>query len=402
MQKLGSKALVKRMNRAAVLNAVRERGQIGRAEIADLTHISRASVTYIVAELLEEGWLIEQEKGQTTPSGGRPPILLQFNPDSVYAVVVMLGSERTAVSLGNADAAALYTHSVPARPEAGAAETVEIVSALIERALKESRVDRERVRGVVIGVPGLVDSLNSVVHYSARLPGLRNVDLGAQVQARVKLPVAVENETRLIGWGEQKFGHGQGRSPLVCVNITLGIGSCVILEDRMLFGSSYSAGQFGHMTVDADGSLCECGNRGCWETLASNAALLERARRAGAPWSENPSVEGILEASARGDARARALLRETATHIGVGIANIINIVNPEVIVLHGKVFGAGEELLRGVRHVVADRALKLPALNAQIVISDLGERAGLAGGVSLVVRRTLEAPLVRRENDLYL
>lgn len=390
------------MNRMTVLNTVRERQYIGRAEVADITGISRASVTYLVGELVEEGWILEYEKGETTQSGGRPPILLQFNPDAMYAVVVMLGSERTIVAVGDGNARTRYTESQPSVLDQSAEQTVEVVVEAIERAIEKSGVDRLKVAGIAIGVPGLVDAQNSIVHYSARLPAMRNVDLGSIVTKRTGLPTIVENETRLIGWGELKFGAGRGYSPLVCVSVTLGIGSCIILEDRMVSGSSYSAGQFGHMTIDEGGTLCECGNKGCWEALASNAAVLQRARKVNAAWSAEPSIPAIVEAASRGDKKALKLLDETAVHLGIGLANVINIVNPAILVLHGKLFEAGDRFLRTIRDEIGARALRLPALNTRIVVSDLGEQAGLAGGVTLVMRTVLESPLVRRANPFYV
>jgi N-acetylglucosamine repressor len=402
MNRVGSSSLLKRMNRMTVLNAVRERPYVGRAEIADITGISRASVTYLVGELVEEGWLVEHEKGETTQSGGRPPILLQFNPDAMYAVVVMLGSERTVVAVGDGNARTRYAESQASVPDHSAAETVEVVVAAIDRAIERSGVDRQRIGGVAIGVPGLVDGQNSVVHYSARLPAMRDLDLGSIIAKRTGVRTIVENETRLIGWGELKFGAGRGFSPVVCVSVTLGIGSCIILEDRMVSGSSYSAGQFGHMTIDEDGALCECGNKGCWEALASNAAVLQRARGMSAEWSSDPTVPAIVEAASQGDGKAEKLLRETAVHLGIGLANIVNIVNPEIIVLHGKLFEAGDAFLTAIRKEVAARALKLPTLNTRILVSDLGAQAGLAGGVTLVMRSVLESPLVRRTNPFYV
>ncbi|GLQ57957.1 ROK family transcriptional regulator [Devosia nitrariae] len=402
MSKVGSKALLKRMNRMRVLNTVRERQHIGRAEVADITGISRASVTYLVGELVKDGWLIEYDKGETTQAGGRPPILLQFNPDAIYAVVVMIGSEQTTVAVGDGNAHMRYHETQPSVLGQSADEAVELVVEMIERALMRSGVDRQRVGGVAIGVPGLVDAHNSIVHYSARLPVMREIDLGSIIASRVGLPVMVENETRLIGWGELRFGSGRGYSPLVCVSVTLGIGSCIILEDRMLSGSSYSAGQFGHMTIDEHGPLCECGNRGCWEALASSAAVLQRARQLDAAWAAEPTIPDILEAVGKGDKAASKLMHETAVHLGIGLANIINIVNPSIIVLHGKMFEAGDQFLQTIRQTVASRALKLPALNTRLLVSELGEQAGVAGGVTLVMRSVLESPLEQRANPFYV
>lgn len=402
MTKIGSKALLKRMNRVRVLNAVRERSHIGRAEVADITGISRASVTYLVGELVKDGWLVEHDKGETSQAGGRPPILLRFNPDAIYAVVVMIGSEKTTVAVGDGNARMRYRNTQPSMQGQSAEIVVSVIVDMIEEALAQSGVDRRRVGGVAIGVPGLVDAHNSIVHYSARVPVLRDIDLGSMIAARVGLPVMVENETRLIGWGELKFGSGRGYSPLVCVSVTLGIGTCIVLEDRMLSGSSYSAGQFGHMTIDEHGPLCQCGNYGCWEALASSSAVLERARKLDAAWAKDPTIPKILTAASEGDRQAAALVHETAVHLGIGIANIINIVNPSMIVLHGQVFEAGEQFIQTIRQTVAARALKLPALNTRIVVSELGDQAGLAGGVTFVMRSALESPLEQRANPFYV
>lgn len=400
MSELAGKALVRHMNRVSVLKAVLEEKGIGRAEIAQRTGLSRASITSIAGELLDGGLLRESGEGKASSAGGRRPILLTLEPASMYAVALLLGSERTTIAIGDATAKVVYGQTFDSEYHGGPDDLASHLGERVDHAVRASGIDAAKVRGLAIGVPALVDSNTTLVNFSANLPVLNNVNLGHLMQRRTGFDTWVENETRLVAWGEKWYGAARSFPISVSVDISRGIGVGVIIGDRMLYGASHHAGQFGHMTVDQNGPLCGCGNRGCWETLASNAALLRTVARLletndSLLAADGLTVAGVIDAAKRGDRVATSAIVEIGNQLGIGIANIVNAVNPDAVIVHGDVTAAGDLLFSAIRNTVAGRALKMPTVHARILPSWLGDGAGIAGAIGTVVRRELLAPAPR-------
>ena len=251
------------------------------------------------------------------------------------------------------------------------------------------------IGGIGIGVPGPVDPWTGVVLQAPNLPGWRDVPIRDIVQSAFGVPVEVGNDANLAALGEHMYGAGIGVANLIYVTISTGIGGGIIADGKLLLGAKGLAGEFGHQTLVPDGPLCGCGNRGCLEALGSGTAIARMAREAVARGQGQKllelaqgSVEAldariVASAARAGDAVAQDILRCAATYVGIGLANVVNILNPELIVLGGGVTRMGELLFDPVREVIAQRAM--PAMRAvRIVPAALGGDVVLFGAVALI------------------
>lgn len=266
----------------------------------------------------------------------------------------------------------------------------------IRQILGESKVKRGSVLGIGIGTPGLVDSSRGVIHYLVNIKGFREVPLKQIIEHELKIPAFLDNDVNIMCLGELHFGRGMGAKNIVCITLGTGVGGGIAIMGDLYRGASLSAGEVGHITINEDGPLCGCGNRGCMEAYAGNAYIVKDAIRrirknkrtliyrqvAGDLSRITPKV--ISEAAKKGDRLAVDVLRCAGEHIGTGLANIVNILNPEKIIIGGGVAESGKMLFDTIRSSVRKRAMEVPARAVKIVKARLGNDAGLIGAVALV------------------
>jgi glucokinase len=287
--------------------------------------------------------------------------------------------------------------SEPTLAERGAEAVVDRIARLIEETIGDTMAEtgcgRDAFLGVGIGSPGPLDRERGIVIVTPNL-GWKNFPLRDEVAQRVGLPATLDNDANCATYGEWWLGAARGARNVVGLTIGTGIGGGLILEGQLYHGASDVAGEIGHTTIDSTGRRCKCGNYGCLEAYASGPNIAERAREALAAddGSMLPSLVGgdldritaatVYEASARGDELARQVVRETAQFLGIGVANLLNIFNPDVVVLAGGVTQAGDALFEPLRAEVRRRAFK-PAVDAcRIVPGELVGRAGVVGAAA--------------------
>lgn len=388
-------------NRAAILQYVRTNSPLSRPQIADAIGLSRPTVAKLVDELVAEGLIREVGLGQSTSNGGKRPVLVELNAGAAAVAAVSVGEERTEVGVTDLTGQVLLRHIAPTRAGLGPEEVTKRVAATLNETLvRFRRTSPARIVGVGVGVPGVVHSATGVVGFSPNLPGWRDLPLGSELARATGLPVSVESQYRAQTLGEIWFGHGQGVQNMVGLGAGVGIGAGVVLDGRVCRGPDDSAGEIGHTTIDPTGTQCHCGNMGCWEVYASTTALLRLVRDAlwrGEPSMLSASLSGGLEsltldmvlvAVAQGDALARRYaLDEMGYRLGIGTANLVNVFNPELIVLFGDIAILGEDLLERIRACVRSRALPEPGRRVRVVTSALGADAPLVGAATLVIQQ---------------
>jgi glucokinase-like ROK family protein len=388
-------------NRAAILQYVRANGPLSRPQIADAIGLSRPTVAKLVDELVTEGLIHEIGLGQSTSSGGKRPGLVELNAGAAAVAAVALGEERIEVGMTDLAGHVLTRRVMPTLAEAGPADVIRrIVAALKETLSDFGRTSSVPVAGVGVGAPGVVHTATGVVGFSPNLPGWREIPLGEELARATGLSVTVETQYRAQTLGEVWFGHGQGVQNLIGLGTGVGIGAGVVLDGSVYRGPDDSAGEIGHTTIDPLGAQCHCGNLGCWEIYASTTALLRLVRDA--LWRGESSVlsgqlsgrledltlEMVMDAAQSGDALARRYaIEEMGYRIGMGTANLVNVFNPELVVLFGAITALGEELLERIRTSVSSRALPEPGQRVRIVSSALGADAPLVGAATLVISR---------------
>ena len=261
------------------------------------------------------------------------------------------------------------------------------MAALIVQAAKPLR-GAGRIRGVGVGVPGLVDVERGVVHTLVNIRGWRHVPLRRVMQAAFGIPVAVDNDVNLLALAEARFGAGRGARSLVCLALGTGVGGAIVLDGQLYRGVTSSAGEVGHMPIERSGPRCGCGGWGCLEAYIGNRRIVARARRLmrhrAGHLSEALTPESLSRAAARGDRLARSLWEAVALDLAVAVAGVVNILNPDRIVIGGGVAQAGRWLFEPLRRAVRERAMAVPARAARIVPAALGTDAGAIGAATLV------------------
>lgn len=293
--------------------------------------------------------------------------------------------------------AELAMRSLPTRSEEGAesvlARIAEMVEDVIRQTAAETGARREDFLGVGIGSPGPLDRARGVVIFTPNL-GWRNLPLRDEISRRVGLPATLDNDANCATLGEWWCGAAKGHRNVVGLTIGTGIGGGLIMDGRLYHGSSDAAGEIGHATIDANGRLCKCGNYGCLEAYASGTAIARRAAEALAVDGNSQilrlvngdmsriTAQTVYEAAKQEDPLALEIVRDTARFLGIGISNLLNVFNPDMVVIAGGVTQAGDALFEPLRVEVRRRAFR-PAVDAcEIVPGALPLSAGVVGAVA--------------------
>ena len=396
----GSLRSLRELNRGRVIDVLRDRGKASRAEIARATGLSRSTVSTIISGLIEAGLVTEQ--GEATgvahgQHGGRPPVLLALDKSAGVAVGVDFGHTHLRVAVSD------LSHDVVA--EAGrdldvdhsAAEGLDAATTLVDDVLKRGRVQRKRVLGVGMGVPGPINRSTGTVGSSAILPGWVGVDAAAEMSKRLRVPVHVENDANLGALAEFVWGSGKGFTDLIYIKLSSGVGAGMLLGGRLYHGTGGTAGEIGHTVVQPGGAICRCGNRGCLETVASARAIAEVL---GDSRGEPVSIKQMLDLARDGDAAAVRLIGEAGREVGIAVANLCNVINPERVIVGGDMSAAGDLITEPILESVRRYAIFSAADQVSVVSGTLGERAELLGALALVLQppeRFLVSPPQWRE-----
>jgi len=305
-----------------------------------------------------------------------------------------LGGSKIAAALVCPDGQVLSQQSIPTLADEGVDAVVHRMLAAIDSISARSGQSQSIMAGVAIASAGAIDSSLGLVTHSPNLPGWRDVPLKEMVEKATGLDTIVVNDASAAALGEKCFGAAQGVNNMVWVTVSTGIGAGIMLNGRLYEGPSGTAGEVGHMTIDVNGPRCSCGNVGCLELLASGKAVAREARRLVSQGvktkiieyaegeMDNISAKTVAEAAQQGDAVARQVIFKAASYLGVGLANLVNILNPEMIVIGGGLSKMGNLLLDPARQVVAENAFHLPAEKVRIVATQLGDCAGLLGAAA--------------------
>jgi len=267
---------------------------------------------------------------------------------------------------------------------------LKLINALIDSILgllDKNHLNKKNVLGIGLGLPGLIDPVKGVVSFLPNVPGWRNVALKNIVQKKIKIPIFLDNDVNLVTLGEWKYGAGKGYRNVVCMTLGTGIGGGLILNGTLYRGHGFVAGEIGHMPINEKGPDCACGGYGCFERYIGNQHLLEKGRKIFK--NKNLQLEDIFDLANKGNVRAIQFWEETATHIGNGLVGIVNLLNPQLIIIGGGVSNNFKFLRRTITGIIKQRAMKVQAQMVKVVKSRLGDDAGILGGQVLVKDATI-------------
>ncbi|MEK3770436.1 ROK family transcriptional regulator [Paenibacillus sp. FSL R5-0887] len=376
MKVTGDQALVKKINKSIVLHTIRRNSPLSRAKVSEMTGLNKATVSNLVAELCAQELVTEVGPGQS--SGGRKPLMLHFNSMAGSVIGIELRVKQLTAVLCDLSGGILFesdfsldNHALPYVLE----RMKKIISDLIDKA-PESPYG---IVGIGVGVPGMVDE-NGVVLFAPNL-GWEMVDLRGILEAEFAVPVTIDNEANAGAQGELNFGAAKDVRHLLYISAGSGIGSGIIIGGELYKGARGYAGETGHMTIEAQGKPCSCGSRGCWELYASEKTYDHSEFSLPAH-----TTQELVRYAAAGQEDALRHFSSMGEYLGIGVTNLINSFNPELIVIGGALSEAEAWLGEPLRRVVAERTLPYHKQQLEITFSKLGSRGTMIGaGFSAVM-----------------
>lgn len=392
---------VKEHNLQVVLLSLLYGDQLSRAELAKQIHLSSTTITNLIAELLEAGLVTEsdcsdQETGGTRPVG-RPRTAICLVPDARYVIGIHVGVGSFRVGLANLRDEILHNQKEQFDIQADAIEVLNQIDECVKSVIHESQVDPSLILGVGVGLSGLVN-FESGVNVMAPNLNWHNVPVKDILSASLGLPVVVDNNVRCMALGETYFGVGRDLESLVFVYGRIGVGAGFISKGEVFRGSSMGAGEIGHTSILLDGGEpCRCGKHGCLETLVSETAIISQAEEVTrdepdgilvdriAAFPDEGVVNSVFEAARQGDERVRKMLAVKAYYLGVALANMVNLYNPELILLGGLFAQEQEFFIDPVINTI--RKMSFGGLGSQVRIeaTSFGWKAGLIGAAALAL-----------------
>lgn len=312
-----------------------------------------------------------------------------------FNIGVDLGGTNIKIAVVDRGGNVIYSDSTPTEAHKGYGHTIHNIINAIKGILSKNNLDISQIGGIGFGCPGMVDPIRGIVKFLPNIPGWIDIELADIIQKELGLKAAVDNDVRCAALGEYHFGAGKEYNNMVCLTIGTGIGSGIIIDGKLLRGANHSAGEIGHMILkDYGGPICGCGNTGCLETLASGPTIVEMAEKyiMGGKSAKFRELAGdgeitpeiVARAASFGDEVAKRIFKITGYWVGIAVANVANLLNPEIVIIGGGVTNAGDLLMDPIRDTVNDRALKTATQKLIITTAELGNSAGVIGASLLV------------------
>ncbi|WP_420395906.1 ROK family transcriptional regulator [Nioella sp.] len=353
--------------RQQVFEAIRQAGRIARIDIARDTQVSPATVTAITSELLTAG-LIEEITPEGDRSGakrGRPRVALKVRGAAHLIAGIKISDRSATVILVDFEGQTVgeYDQELPG-PVMSAEEMVSLVMRALTGACTAAGRDIREVSGVGLGIAGLIDATRNFVHWSPSLDQ-RNVELGRMLSDAMPVPFYMDNDANLVAKAEQLFGEARNVSDFIVITIEQGVGMGIVIDGRIYRGERGCGAEFGHTKVQLDGALCRCGQRGCLEAYVGDYALLREANIRGSAQPED-DLSVLYSRAKAGDAMARSIFDRAGRMFAMGLANVINIFDPSLVILSGEQmtfdFLYGSDVLDRVKSSVVQVDAPLPEI----------------------------------------
>ncbi|MGA7912801.1 MAG: ROK family transcriptional regulator [Candidatus Dormiibacterota bacterium] len=377
-------------NRRRVIGVLREQGRASQAEIARATGLSRTTVSTLIAEMKDAGLVSDVGAESSAARAGRPGVQLVLQNPIQAVVGIDFGHSHVQVAIADLAHNVLGERRCDLDVNRRAVEALDASSRMFDELLAETGVKRENVVGAGIGIPGPVDRAHGTAGSATILPGWAGLRIASEMQARLGLPVEIENDANLGALAELTWGAGRDCSNFAYIKAATGLGAGIVIDGHLLRGATGTAGEIGHTTLDAAGALCYCGNRGCLETVASGPAIVQLVGRMA---GDTLSLTRIVELAVGGDLRCRRAIADAGREIGVAVAGLCNLINPERVIVGGLLSRTGEVLLEPLRESIRRHAVQAAAQSVEVCPAVFVERAELLGSLALALHVSSVAPV---------
>ncbi|HHV75017.1 MULTISPECIES: ROK family transcriptional regulator [unclassified Thermoanaerobacterium] len=382
--------LLKGMNESLILNVIRHNKYVSRSEIAKITNLTPPTVTNIINKLLEDGLVKEDKLGES--SGGRPPVILKINNEAFDIIVIIIGTDIMEEYLLDAELTIKESKVDNIKKE----DSESIFKLLFDRIRHLKDISKKEIAGIGIVVRGPVKSSEGISVFSPNI-GWRNVPIKDMIEKEFGIPTFVENDVRAMALGEFYNGIAKNVGNVVFLKVGHGIGSTIILDGKIYRGINDMAGEIGHTTIDVAGPKCSCGNYGCFEALASEKALVNNVVKRIKEGSyslvseyvngdlENITTRFVYKAAEEGDEVALSELNKIAIYLGIGIANIVNVFSPELVLISGGIVRGRKFIEDVVLETIKKRSFEANYSSCSIAFSNPDYNTALMGISNIIL-----------------
>ncbi len=371
---------IKRKNKAVVFQMIRSSSPISRADIARTTKMSPTTISRIVQELKDQGFIKEMEL-QTMSTPGRRAILLELDQTSVLTVGIELDKSKFKIGIVDLEGRIIHVRDVEREIWGSPDETMEQIGQELQAIIAQQKIDPKKIIGVGIGMPGLIDTQNGEVILSAQM-GWNRIDVVDKLKLITGYEVVIDNELKVKALAEYSYGAAKGSTRTAIIGFGSGVGSALVIDGEIYRGDTNSAGEIGHTIVDPNGILCECGKIGCLQTYIAENSLITEANKV-TPIS---SLDELFEKRRQGQLWATTIVDRAIAFIGITIANVISLYNPGTVIVSGNLVEKYEEIRSIIEQNELQQYVWEPLQNSyQLVFSNLGSN-GIVIGASLLAQ----------------
>lgn len=374
----GNRDLIKAMNRNLLLNIIRREGKISRKQLTDISGLSVGAVSGIISKLLDHGWILEVGEGDFT--GGRRQTLIKLNARAGYALGLKLMESRIVAAISNFEGQVVHYQEVPHAHNGNLEDLLPTIAIIVQNILEESEVPRDKTFGIGIGLAGVIYSQTGIVHYSPFF-GWRDVPLAQLIEDRTKLPVYIENDVNTLTITEQLFGEGRQSNNFVVVTIGRGIGMGIVINGQMYHGAKGGAGELGH-TIIARLSSGDT-QYASLESLAADPAI----------FNNKSTYEDIIQ-QAETHPELKQKLIQSGELLGVGLANVINILSPELVIVSGEGIDVGDYRVQPMLESMKRHTFQGLLDDVDVVVVPTDDKVWARGAANLVISKVFASPIV--------
>ncbi len=373
----------KRINIKNILNIIRKRGPISRVELAEILNTSKTAMSSYINYLLEEGILRIKGKGSSKEIGGKRPDLVDLNDNYKHIIGVIIGVHVIEIALADFKGKIIEKVKFNSAPEYSHTYILKEISNSITDLINKYKIDKERILGIGVGVPGIVSNKETLI-FSPNLPGWVNIKLKEIFESMLGIKTIVDNESRVQAIGEKYFGLAERYDNFISVITGVGICGGIFIKNEMIIGVNSKAGEIGHITLLKDGPKCHCGNYGCWEALVSTDSLVRNINK---KLEYKVSLDEIANIYNEGNNDIiNKEVDEIAAWLGIGFSTILNIIDIKLIIINGEYIRFGQKFLEKVKENMKSHIFPKIKINEfQICFSKLCDEAELFGAFSMIL-----------------
>ena len=380
----GNRDLIKAMNRNLLLNIIRREGQISRKQLTDISGLSVGAVSGITTELLENAWILEVGEGDFT--GGRRQTLIKLNAKAGYAIGLKIMERRIVAAVSNFEGQVVYYREFDIQQSPNVDLLVDTISAIIKETLRESSIPLDKTFGIGIGLAGVIYSQTGVVHYSPFF-GWRDVPIASLVEQSTHLPVYIENDVNTLTLTEQLFGAGRQCNNFVVVTVGRGIGMGIVINGQLYRGAKGGAGELGHTMIAHQAQ----------DTANSQYISLEDMAADPALFNGQSTIEAVTQQAQAGNQAIQNKLQQSGAILGIGLANVINILSPELVIVSGEGVEAGDYRIHPMLESMKQHTFQGLLDDVDVIVIPTGDQEWARGAANLVISKVFASPIVNAQ-----